>query len=138
MDETPSPDAALIEAASSVVNRIRSGEIEAGQVGAAIRSASGTVYLGVCIDAPCGIGFCAEHAAIGAMVTAGETRVAAAVAVNEAGGVLAPCGRCREFLALLHPENGTARILLPGGRTATLAALLPDHWIEGKSQGGRI
>ncbi len=107
-----------------------------GQVGAAILAGSGAVYCGVCIDAPCGIGFCAEHAAIAAMVTAGESRILAAVAVNEAGSVLPPCGRCREFIALLDAENRAARILLAGGRTVTLAELMPDHWIDAKSGGG--
>lgn len=129
-------DYELIAEAVSVVRRFRSHKIEAGQVGAAILTAAGNVHRGVCIDAPCGIGFCAEHAAIAAMVTAGETLIAATVAVDEASNVLAPCGRCREFIALIDEGNRAARILLPGGRFATLAELMPDHWIDGKSPGG--
>jgi|GEM_PF-1077581 len=47
----------------------------AGQVAAAILSESGKVYTGVCIITPCSMGFCAEHAAIASMITAGETRM---------------------------------------------------------------
>ena len=36
---------------------------EAGGVGAALLSASGKVYVGVCIDTSSSMGFCAEHAA---------------------------------------------------------------------------
>ncbi|GMG85438.1 cytidine deaminase [Paralimibaculum aggregatum] len=122
-------DAELIAAAAAVVRRRLSHKVEIGQVGAAVRGASGTIYPGVCIDAPCGVGFCAEHAAIAAMVTAGETRILAAVALDEAGGVLPPCGRCREFMMLLDTGNAEARILLPGGRAAPLAELCPEHWL---------
>ncbi|MGF1445101.1 MAG: cytidine deaminase [Pikeienuella sp.] len=128
----PISDAALIARASAVVRRRRSHMVEHGQVGAALLSVSGAVHRGVCIDAPCGIGFCAEHAAIAAMVTAGETRVLAAVAVNDRGAVLPPCGRCREFLALLDEANRHARILLGGGRATTLECLMPEHWIAAK------
>ena len=47
----------------------------AGEVAAAILTEGGNVYTGVCIDVPCSMGFCAEHAAIAAMVTAGESRI---------------------------------------------------------------
>ena len=126
-------DAELVAAAFGVVRRVRSHRIEAGQVGAAIRCAGGRVHLGVCIDAPCGIGFCAEHAAVAAMVTAGETRILATVAVDERGAVLPPCGRCRELIALLHEDNHATRVLLPGGRAVPLSALMPDHWLLAKA-----
>ncbi len=103
-------------------------------MGAAVLSARGRVHLGVCVEAPCGLGFCAEHAAVAAMVTAGEQRVAAAVAVDEAGRVLPPCGRCREMLWLLDEANAEARILLPGGRASPLSALMPEHWLAAKGR----
>lgn len=120
-------DTALIAAARSVIRRRTTGKCEMGQVGAAIRTPEGALHLGVCIDAPCGIGFCAEHAAIAAMVTAGESRIAAAVAVAEDGRILPPCGRCREFIALLDPANAQARVVMPEGAVA-LADLLPAPW----------
>jgi cytidine deaminase len=65
----------LYEKARSVINpRKLSESAEAGGVGAAILSESGNVYTGVCIDTACSMGFCAEHAAAAAMITAGERR----------------------------------------------------------------
>lgn len=52
-----------------------------GDVACALLSESGRLFHGVCIDVGSGIGFCAEHAAIAAMVTAGERRISKIVAV---------------------------------------------------------
>ena len=53
----------------------------------------------MCIDTGSGTGFCAEHAAVAAMVTAGEYLIDTIVAVwrDEEGRlfVLPPCGRYR-------------------------------------------
>ena len=88
-------DAALIAAARAVVNPRRlSRTVEVGGVGAALVTASGQVFTGVCIDAASGIGFCAEHGAVAAMITAGESRIETIVAVDWDGSVLPPCGRC--------------------------------------------
>lgn len=118
----------LTERASAVVNpRVLSAHADAGSVGAAIESASGAVYVGVCLDMACGVGFCAEHAAAAAMVTAGESRIAKVVAVGKAG-VMPPCGRCREFLRLLAPENLDAQVLVQKGVAVPLKELLPYPW----------
>ena len=63
----------------------------AGSVAAALLTDLGNVYRGVCIDAPCSMGFCAEHAAIAAMVTAGESRIVKLVAVSQDAGIVPPC-----------------------------------------------
>ena len=44
-----------------------------GTVAATLVTDRGNAYDGVCIDTACGTGFCAEHSAIAAMVTAGES-----------------------------------------------------------------
>ena len=44
----------------------------AGTVGAALLTTAGNVYTGICIDLPCSIGFCAEHAAVAEMLKHGE------------------------------------------------------------------
>jgi len=119
----------LIEAARAVVApRQLSPTAEAGSVGAALLSGSGRIFTGVCIDAATSVGFCAEHAAAAAMVTAGESRVLAMVAVDSDGAVLPPCGRCRELIVQLDPGNAGTEVILPG-KTAKLRALLPDHWL---------
>lgn len=104
-------------------------DFSAGSVGAAILTASGNIYTGICIDLACGLGFCAEVAAIAEMLKARETRILAVVAVSADGQVLPPCGRCRETMAQLDTHNLDCIVILPGERTAPLRALLPDHWL---------
>ena len=104
-----------------------SEDIEAGGVAAALVTDQGNVYQGVCIDTACSMGFCAEHAAIAAMITAGESRVVKLAAVCDGVGVVPPCGRCREFLYQINHENLRCEILLKN-RVATLDELLPERW----------
>lgn len=98
-----------------------------GEVAAALLTDKGNVYTGVCIDTPCSMGFCAEHAAIAAMITAGESRIIKAVAVYKDGGIIPPCGRCREFIYQIHEENTACQVMLQD-RIATIAELLPDRF----------
>lgn len=122
---------ALIAKAISVVNARKLGAYIIGDVGAALMTDTGSVYLGVCMDIQSGIGFCAEHSAIAAMVTAGESRIEKIVAVwlNEQGEtfILSPCGRCREFIRQIHADNITTQVVLDVDRVLTLADLLPYH-----------
>jgi cytidine deaminase len=119
----------LYQQAKAVLNPRRlSDEAEAGGVGAALLSESGSVYTGVCIDTSSSMGFCAEHAAAAAMVTAGESRVMKMVAVNWDGRILPPCGRCREFISQLHPDNPDAEVIVGEGKIVSLRELLPYDW----------
>jgi cytidine deaminase len=119
----------LYERAKAVLNPRKLSEYaEAGGVGAAILSEGGNVYTGVCIDTACSMGFCAEHAAAAAMITAGQNRVLKMVAVDWDGSILPPCGRCREFISQLHDENIKAEVMVAEGRVVTLEQLLPYNW----------
>jgi cytidine deaminase len=119
----------LYQKARSVLNpRKLSSEAEAGGVGAALLSDSGAIYTGVCIDTACSMGFCAEHAAAAAMVTAGENRVLKMVAVGWDGKIMPPCGRCREFISQLHDDNLAAEVLVAEGTVVRLKDLLPYDW----------
>ena len=119
----------LQQRARSVINPRRlSDDAEAGGVGAALLTAGGNVYLGVCIDTACSMGFCAEHAAAAAMVTAGESRVVKMVAVGSDGRVMPPCGRCREFISQLHPDNVNAEVMVGAALVVALRDLLPYDW----------
>ena len=100
----------------------------AGAVAAALLTDQRSVYTGVCIDTPCSMGFCAEHAAVAAMITAGENRITKLVAVTEGGKIVAPCGRCREFICQIHDDNGKCEVLLDGGIIMTMEILLPLRW----------
>jgi len=126
---------ALYELAKSVLNpRKLSGDAGAGGVGAALLSDSGRVYTGVCIDTACSMGFCAEHAAAAAMVTAGENRVVRMIAVNWNGRILPPCGRCREFISQLHAANLEAEVMVAEGVVRTLRELLPFDWRQAAAE----
>ena len=89
----------LITSAAAVLNPHMVGDRLFGNVGCTLVTVAGNHYSGVCIDTGSGTGFCAEHAAIAAMVTAREYQIAKIVAVwRDADGalyVLPPCGRCR-------------------------------------------
>ncbi len=119
----------LYEVAKSVLNPRRlTDAVEVGGVGAAILTASGNVYKGVCIDTYCSMGFCAEHAAAAAMITSGENHIVKVIAVDWDGGILPPCGRCREFLSQLHNENLMAEVKVAEDTVVLLAELLPYNW----------
>lgn len=115
----------LIARARALVGEFRpSDDCVAGGVAAAIESASGRVYTGVCIDTACSLGFCAEHAAVAEMLKARESEIAVVVAVT-ASAILPPCGRCRELMWQIDPRNGAARVILGVSEVVALAELLP-------------
>jgi cytidine deaminase len=124
-------DRELIEAADAAVNPHRVGGRLFGDVAAVLVTAAGNRYVGVSIDTGSGTGFCAEHAAIAAMVAAGEYRIARIVAVwrDDVGAryVLPPCGRCREFIRQIDPDNLEAEVILGHATSARLRDLLPLH-----------
>lgn len=120
---------ALIEAATERLGEFALGSpgASAGSVAAALVSADGNVYTGICVHVACGIGFCAEHAAVAEMLKHRELVVKAIVAVS-LDGVVPPCGRCRELLVQVSSENLDARVALSSGRVAILKELLPERW----------
>ena len=119
----------LIEKAKSVLKprKIKHG-FTVGDVGCALVTDKGNVYLGVSIDTGCGIGFCAEHSAIAAMVTHGEHIIKKIVAVVENGIPIPPCGRCREFIHQIHEENFDAEVIVGKSKSVKLKDLLPLPW----------
>jgi cytidine deaminase len=118
----------LIDRAAEVINERKVGHAKYGQVASALITQTGAMYRGVTIDTPCD-GFCAEHAAVAAMITAGESRITTIVAVwNNSDGrlhVLPPCGRCREFLCQINPENQDTDVILGASDVVKLRDLLP-------------
>jgi len=101
-----------------------SKDCSAGGVGAAVLSASGEVFTGICIDTACSLGFCAEHAAIAEMLKHRQTRIVAVIAVNAKGSVIPPCGRCRELLHQVDLLNWDTKVILADA-VVTLRDLLP-------------
>lgn len=123
----------LYEAAKSALNpREVSRWIEAGGVAAAIETAAGNIYTGVCVDAACTLGICAERNAIFHMITQGENALRRVVAVDREGKVLPPCGACRELMTQLMPESyREVEILLDydTGEAVKLGDLTPRWWL---------
>lgn len=99
-----------------------------GSVAAALLTDKGNVYLGISLDTACSMGFCAEHAAVAEMLKYGEFRVVKVLAVTENGEVVPPCGRCRELLTQLAPENYHAQVMVDSQTVFTLKELLPYDW----------
>lgn len=119
----------LYNRASSVLNyRQLSDCADAGDVGAAILTENGNIYVGACIDATCGLGFCAEQAAAAAMITAGENTIQKIIAVDKDGKILPPCGRCREFLSQIGDNNLQAEVMVGEDTIVKLIDLLPYDW----------
>lgn len=121
----------LIRRAQEVLNPRRlSPTVEVGGVGSALLTDKGNVYVGVCIDTASSMGFCAEHNAIGNMITNGESKILSIVAVDWDGQVISPCGRCRELIYQVDPYNRETTVILQNGKSAKLKELLPEHWTE--------
>ncbi len=123
----------LYNAAKAVHNdRTISNYVEAGGVAAAILSASGRIYTGVCVDTCSTLGICAERNAIFNMITNGEQKISKVLAVMPDGSCGAPCGACRELMVQLMPdEYKGVEIMMDynSGRTVTLGELTPEWWI---------
>ena len=66
-------------------------------VGAAVRTASGRVFVGCNVEnASYPEGICAEAAAIGAMVAAGEHEIVEVLTIADGERLTTPCGGCRQ------------------------------------------
>jgi cytidine deaminase len=124
-------DADLIQAALAVAGRFRLSEprLTAGQVGAALRTRSGQIHTGICLDLACGIGTCAEHSAVVEMLKHRETEVEKIVAISDSR-ILPPCGRCRELLIQLNAKNKNTLVILAADKCLTLEELLPYYWFD--------
>ncbi len=107
--------------------------VEAGGVSAAIESATGRIYVGVCVDSSCTLGICAERNAIFSMLTDGENEIKRVLAIMPNGKTGAPCGACRELMTQLMPRTyQSVEIMLDyeSGKTVTLGELTPEWWID--------
>jgi homotetrameric cytidine deaminase len=93
------------------------------RVGAALRGAGGGIYAAANVEnAAYPQSQCAEASAIGSLVAAGETRIAAIAVVAEQRDPCPPCGGCRQRLS----EFGDAATpVYLGSTTVALGELLP-------------
>lgn len=123
----------MYNAAKAVQHPRRVSEyVEAGGVAAAILSASGRIYTGVCVDTCSTLGICAERNAIFNMLTNGEQEIKKVLAIMPNGKTGAPCGACRELIVQLMPntyQNVEIMLDYEIKRTITLGELTPEWWI---------
>jgi cytidine deaminase len=68
-------------AAKAAVPRSLSESAQCATVGAAPETHRGDIFVGACIDTWSSLGFCAEHAAAAAMLTAGQNEIKRNVAI---------------------------------------------------------
>ena len=98
------------------------------KVGVALRGAGGGLFTGANVEnASYPQGQCAETSAIGALITSGETRIAAVAVTAERMDICPPCGGCRQRLSEFGGPETPVYLGRPGGplETTTLGALLP-------------
>lgn len=97
-------------------------------VGAAVRAASGRVYAGCNVEnASYPQGICAETAAIGVMVAAGEREIVEVLTVAEGEQLTTCCGGCRQRIREFARPGTPVHAAGPEGvrRTFTIDELLP-------------
>ena len=97
-------------------------------VGAAVRTASGAVYVGCNVEnIAYPEGTCAEAGAIAAMCAAGEREITEVYVTASGSAPVAPCGGCRQKLAEFGGPDVTVTMGCATGQEAqtTIGALLP-------------
>ena len=123
MEFTEADWAALQERAVAVMLRAYA-PYSGFRVGAAARVDDGRVVTGCNVEnASYGVGLCAECGLVSALHATGGGRLTHAVCVDGAGGVLMPCGRCRQ---LLYEHGGPALLLLTVSGVRRMDQVLPD------------
>ena len=98
------------------------------KVGAALRGASGAIYVGCNVEnVAYPEGTCAEAGAIAAMVAAGETRLVEAYVIAGSPMPVTPCGGCRQKLAEFADGAVSVTMATTSGieQKTTVSELLP-------------
>lgn len=101
------------------------------RVGAAIRSASGEIYVGCNVEnVAYPEGTCAEAGAIAAMVAAGETRLTEVFVIADCPSPIPPCGGCRQKLAEFGAGDVIVTLATTDGheQATTIGDLLPGKF----------
>ena len=93
-------------------------------VGAAGRVDDGRVVVGCNVEnAAYGVALCAECGMVSQLHVTGGGRLRQVVCVDGAGGVIMPCGRCRQ---LLFENGGPEMELMTGSGVRRMDEVLPD------------
>jgi cytidine deaminase len=125
---------ALIEEARAII--ARRFKQDRHHLGAALRTRSGQVFVGVHLEANVGrIAVCAEAVAIGVAATTGDTDIEAIVTVDRDGEVVSPCGISRELISDYSPE---CEVIIPsdkGPEVVHIGDLIPRKYCRHKRRG---
>ena len=100
-------------------------------VGAALRTATGRVFVGANVEnAAYPEGMCAEASAIAAMASAGERVIDELVTICDGDALSTPCGGCRQKIREFASPTAVVHAAGPEGvrRSYTMAELLPDSF----------
>lgn len=121
-------DQKLIKKAKSLTSEkaIRGGFVK--EVGCALITEKGKIFLGVNLDLAGGIGFCAEHTAISQMIAKTDETHIKTIVTAKSDQVLSPCGRCRELINLLDARNIDTEVIIEHNKKVRLEELLPYAW----------
>jgi len=98
------------------------------KVGAAVRAASGKIYVGCNVEnVAYPEGTCAEAGAIAAMVAAGEVELVEALVIADSPMPVSPCGGCRQKMAEFGAGDVVVTMTTMAGNSTemTLEQLLP-------------
>lgn len=98
------------------------------KVGAAIRTALGTVFQGCNVEnVAYPEGTCAEAGAIAAMCAAGEREIAEVYVIAQSPAPVPPCGGCRQKLSEFATADVVVTLATTDGleKSMTVAELLP-------------
>lgn len=98
------------------------------KVGAALRGASGAIYVGCNVEnVAYPEGTCAEAGAIAAMVAAGEKEITEAYVIAGSPTPVSPCGGCRQKLSEFAGADVPVTMATTDGveQKTTVGALLP-------------
>ena len=116
-------DVALVEVAKELIRgRFKEGS---HHIGAALRTKSGHVCLGVHVEGHVGrVAVCAEAIAIGNAAIVGDTEIDTIVAVTEMGRIAPPCGMCRELISDYSPN---ANVILEDDAHVNELEIVPVH-----------
>lgn len=121
----------LIEKAKIITKKIQLSEyVTFGQVGCALLTKDNNIYTGICIEAKCALGNCAEYAAIAEMLKNGESEILKIVAYSAKGVIYAPCGRCRELIRMINDKNLYTKVLVNENKICEIKDLLPEVYIK--------
>lgn len=123
-------DRELIKMAKSLAKKRKVFSGTVGDVGCALRTKKGKIFTGISIDLSCGLGFCAERAAMANMLThSDETEIDTIAASGANDNDYYPCGSCREFMELINVKNrDNTWVITTNTQKVKLKELLPGEW----------